>query len=168
MRKSTYHALTTMLFLVLMIATAVIGFFIGKNVAKIEAPAVSPTYSVQTLAVSQSLPSKGSIPRQPQLVSLGTFKVTHYCACSRCCGKSDGITATGTKATAGRTIAVDPRLIPYGTKVLLRYSDGTEHTYRAEDCGGAIKQKRVDVFVESHRAAVNAGVKTAEVFLVKE
>ena len=154
-------------FALIMAVLAMTMAILAMNKKEADSPA-QPTYSVQTLAVSQSLPSKGSIPRQPQLVSLGTFKVTHYCACSRCCGKSDGITATGTKATAGRTIAVDPRLIPYGTKVLLRYADGTEHTYIAEDCGGAIKQKRVDVFVESHRAALNARVKIAEVFLIKE
>ena len=35
--------------------------------------------------------------------SLGQFKISAYCHCSKCCGKSDGITATGAKATANRT-----------------------------------------------------------------
>ena len=65
--------------------------------------------------------------------SLGEFVITHYCACEKCTD-GDGITATGTKATEGRTIAVDPEVIPYGTMVVI---DG--HTYIAEDCGGAIK-----------------------------
>ena len=67
-------------------------------------------------------------------ISLGEFAITHYCACSRCCGKSDGVTATGTQATAGRTIAVDPKVIPLGTEVII---DG--QSYIAEDTGGAIK-----------------------------
>lgn len=101
-------------------------------------------------------------PEQPTLKSLGTFKLTAYCACSRCCGKCDGITATGTKATEGRTIAVDPRKIPYGTEVIIN-----GHTYIAEDCGGAIKQNKIDIFFNSHAEALKFGVQYAEVF-VKE
>ena len=53
-----------------------------------------------------------------------TFTVTAYCCCEKCCGKNInhpayGITATGTKATEGRTIAVDPNVIPLGTTVYL-------------------------------------------------
>ena len=109
-------------------------------------------------------------PAEPALISLGSFKVTHYCPCKKCCGKDPdhpayGITASGTVATAGRTIAVDPDVIPYGTEVLVRYEDGTEHTYIAEDCGGAIDGNRLDVYMDSHQDALVAGVKTAEVFI---
>ena len=97
---------------------------------------------------------------EPKLKSLGRFKLTAYCACSKCCGKSDGITASGTKAKQGRTIAVDPKLIPYGTKVVIN-----GRTYVAEDCGGSIKQNRIDVFFNSHKDALNFGVQYAEVYL---
>lgn len=114
-----------------------------------------------------------AFPEEPALVSLGEFKITHYCPCPKCCGKQEsdpwyGITSTGTKATEGRTIAVDPTVIPYGSDVLLRYADGTEAIFTAEDCGGAIKSKRIDVFMDSHQAALVEGVKFAEVYLVKE
>jgi 3D (Asp-Asp-Asp) domain-containing protein len=117
------------------------------------------------------LPGPGpETPAEPTMVSLGSFKVTHYCPCKKCCGKDPdhpayGITASGTVATAGRTIAVDPDVIPYGTEVLVRYEDGTEHVYIAEDCGGAIDGNRLDVFMDSHQDAWNAGIKTAEVFI---
>lgn len=94
------------------------------------------------------------------LKSLGTFKLTAYCACSKCCGKFDGITASGTKAKQGRTIAVDPRQIPYGTKVVIN-----GHTYTAEDCGGGIGKNRIDVFFDSHKEALKFGVQRAEVFV---
>lgn len=94
------------------------------------------------------------------LKSLGTFKLTAYCACSKCCGKSDGITASGTKAKQGRTIAVDPKQIPYGTKVVIN-----GHTYTAEDCGGGIGKNRIDVFFNSHKEALKFGVQRAEVFV---
>ena len=79
-----------------------------------------------------------------------------------CCGKTDGITATGTKAISGRTIAVDPNVIPYGTEIVI---DG--HTYIAEDCGGAIKGNRIDVYFDTHSEALQHGVKQVEVFTEK-
>lgn len=97
--------------------------------------------------------------------ALGEFRLTAYCPCSRCCGKDDGITATGTTAAEGRTIAVDPAVIPYGSIVTLYYEDGTVHTYTAEDCGGAIKENRIDVFFSDHEAARVFGVQRAMVYV---
>ena len=99
---------------------------------------------------------------------LGEFKLTAYCPCAKCCGKTDGITSTGTLAAEGRTIAVDPRVIPYGSTVTLYYEDGTVHTYTAEDCGGAIKENRIDVFFSSHDAARAFGVQSAMVYVEEE
>ncbi len=99
---------------------------------------------------------------------LGEFKLTAYCPCAKCCGKSDGITSTGTTATEGRTIAVDPRVIPYGSTVTIYFADGTSHTYTAEDCGGAIKENRIDVFFSSHDDARAFGVQSAMVYVEAE
>ena len=96
---------------------------------------------------------------------LGEFKLTAYCPCAKCCGKTDGITSTGALAAEGRTIAVDPRVIPYGSTVTIYFSDGTSHTYTAEDCGGAIKENRIDVFFDDHQAAREFGVQTAYVYM---
>ena len=96
-----------------------------------------------------------------QVELLGTFKLTAYCACEKCCGKSDGITATGTKATANRTIAVDKTIIPYGTVVII---NGNE--YVAEDTGGAVKGNIIDIFFDDHEEALNFGVQYADVYKV--
>jgi 3D (Asp-Asp-Asp) domain-containing protein len=97
---------------------------------------------------------------------LGEFTLTAYCPCMKCCGKwANGITATGMTATEGRTVAVDPRVIPYGSTVTLYYEDGTVHTYTAEDCGGAIKGNRIDVFFDSHEDARAFGVQSAMVYV---
>lgn len=96
---------------------------------------------------------------------LGEFKLTAYCPCMKCCSKTDGITATGTLAEEGRTIAVDPAIIPYGSTVTIYFADGTSHTYTAEDCGGAIKENRIDVFFADHQAAREFGVQTAYVYM---
>lgn len=96
---------------------------------------------------------------------LGEFKLTAYCPCAKCCGKDDGITATGTTATEGRTIAVDPRVIPYGSTVTIYFSDGTSHTYTAEDCGGGIKGNRLDIYFDDHQTALQFGVQRAYVYM---
>lgn len=91
------------------------------------------------------------------------YTLTAYCSCEKCCGKSDGITASGTIATPGRTVAVDTTNIPYGTTVEI---DGFG-TYVAEDCGCAIKGNRIDIFFADHEQAMNFGVQRARVRIVK-
>ena len=91
-----------------------------------------------------------------------TATLTAYCPCVKCCGKSDGITASGTQATAGRTVAVDTRLIPYGTEISI---DGK--TYIAEDRGGKVKGYTIDVFFDSHEEALNFGRQTKTVKIYK-
>jgi 3D (Asp-Asp-Asp) domain-containing protein len=66
-------------------------------------------------------------------------------------------------AKANHTIAVDPSVIPYGTKVMI---NGI--IYTAEDCGGAIKGNRIDVYHDTHSEALDFGVQYAEVYLVVE
>lgn len=83
-----------------------------------------------------------------------TFTLTAYCGCEKCCGKNDRITATGTYAVEGVTIAVDPTIIPYGSMVDI---EGIG-TFVAEDCGGAIKGNRIDIYFENHADALTFGV----------
>ena len=101
-------------------------------------------------------------------VYLGEYTLTAYCACAKCCGRwSNGYTATGTLATEGRTIAVDPGVVPYGSKVLLIWPDGTQHEYIAEDCGSGINGNRIDVFIADHEAARVFGVQHAAAYLTE-
>lgn len=91
---------------------------------------------------------------------LGQFKLTFYCGCPICSEQWGTQTATGVTATEGRTIAVDPKVIPYGTKV---HIDGFGD-FIAEDCGGAIKGNRIDIFVSDHQRCNNLGVQYAAVY----
>lgn len=101
--------------------------------------------------------------------SLGVFKLTSYCACEKCCGKyannRNGTIkgAMGVTLTNQYSIAVDPDIIPLGTKV---YINGQE--YIAQDTGGAIKGNRIDIYNTSHSAALNFGVQYAEVTIEKK
>lgn len=135
--------------LIAMFIIFMLGYFAGSATPKTEA---EPTTTII-----------GHIQNETEtlnLKSLGTFEITAYCPCEKCCGKSDGITATGVKATAGRTIAVDPDVIPYGTELFI---DG--FTYRAEDTGGSIKGNKLDIFFANHLEALEWGVREYEVFI---
>lgn len=101
-------------------------------------------------------------------VKLENVTVSHYCTCVRCCGKDNGITASGRIATPGVSVAVDPSVIPLGSDVLVDYGDGEIHYYRADDTGGAVKGSHIDLCMESHEAALQAGIRTATVYWVKE
>ena len=93
-----------------------------------------------------------------------TLSVTAYgyCPCVKCCGKSNGITATGVRAKEGRTVAVDSNVIPLGSTVII---DG--HEYVAEDVGGGIKSNTIDIFHDTHTEALQFGKRKIEI-IVKE
>lgn len=94
---------------------------------------------------------------------LGKFYITYYCPCSECCGVGGGkVTASGTTPTAGRTVGVDPSVIPYGTKLKI----GNTYGYVAEDTGGGIGNKHIDIFVNSHQEALNKGVAYKDVWAI--
>jgi 3D (Asp-Asp-Asp) domain-containing protein/SH3-like domain-containing protein len=69
------------------------------------------------------------------------------------------ITATGATPKWG-TIAVDPSVIPYGTKV---YIPKFDMVFTAEDCGGAIKGNKIDIFMNSEADCVNFGRQNIEI-----
>lgn len=94
--------------------------------------------------------------------------VTHYDPCAACCGKADGITASGVRATPYVTCAVDPSVIPLGSDLLVDYGDGELHYYRADDVGGVVRGNHIDLCVSSHEEAAALGVRTATVYWVEQ
>lgn len=110
-----------------------------------------------------------------QPISLGEFRLTAYCSCELCCGKwannrpvdENGneivYGAIGERLKEGYSIAVDPSVIPYRTEVIIN-----GHTYKAQDCGGAIKGNRIDIYFEDHQDCLDFGVQYAEVFIKTE
>lgn len=135
--------------LVLTAVTAAAGFTAGKAFGADDTADATKTVKPYVEAITLSTKE-----------SLGEFVITAYCPCEKCCGEyADGITATGTVATEGRTCAVDPDVIPLGTEIEI---DGVK--YIAEDVGGAIKGNRIDICFNDHRNALQYGVKCREVF----
>lgn len=146
--------------LVLVIIAAVIGCCIRASAAEHTMRGYQHLAGVDEQLILQ-------LPDEPELVSLGMYTITAYCPCERCCGKdpSDpfyGITATGTVATEGRTVAADPDVLPYGTVI---YING--HAYTIEDCGGGVKGKQIDLYFDSHEDALEWGVQEIEVMEAK-
>lgn len=92
--------------------------------------------------------------------SLGEFTLTFYCACRKCSDGWGHQTASGATAVEGVTVAVDPRVIPYGTRLKI---GGRE--YIAQDCGGSIKGRKIDIFKESHAECLENGIQKAEVMI---
>ena len=89
------------------------------------------------------------------------YVITAYCHCVKCCGKSDGITASGVKAIEGITVAMD-KSMAFGTKI---YIDGIGERI-VQDRGGAIKGNRIDLYFDSHQEALNFGRQTKEVTIL--
>lgn len=112
---------------------------------------------------------------EPEPVCLGEFRTTAYCTCVKCCGiwssehpsrvGTDYVqrTKSGTIPTAGRTVSVDPDVIPLGTAIII---DG--HEYIAEDTGNAVKGNTLDIYFDSHEAAVEYGVQKKTIYIKGE
>ncbi len=97
-------------------------------------------------------------------VSIGDYVLTAYCPCPICCGVYSNMenptTASGTRATAGRTIAADTSVLPFGTEVVIN-----GQVYTVEDRGGAIQGNRIDIFFNSHQDALQFGRQVATVYV---
>lgn len=106
----------------------------------------------QAAQIKTELSAKLEELKRPKLTYVGEFRLTGYCPCYKCCGKTDGITKSGVKAVEGITIAADIRKIPMGTKV---YIEGLGERI-VQDIGGAIKGNKIDVFFDTHSECYNS------------
>gem|GEM_PF-3201705 len=92
--------------------------------------------------------------------TLSKFTLTAYCLDKKSTGKIPGspgfgITASGTHAQVGRTVAVDPTVIPIGSLLYLPHIGWRI----AEDSGGSVKGRHIDVLFDSQQQALAFGVK---------
>lgn len=79
----------------------------------------------------------------------------------------DMITSTGTTVHYG-TVAVDPRFIPYGTRMLIVSHDGERYygIATAEDCGGAIKRDKMDLYFPTHQECIEFGRRRCTIYFL--
>ena len=93
-----------------------------------------------------------------------TVRATAYTHTDAGC---DMITATGSVVHKG-TVAVDPRFVPYGTRMFIVANDGS-YVYgvaEAEDCGGAIKRDRMDLYFPTYAECMAFGWRTCTVYFL--
>lgn len=120
------------------------------------APETRKTEAVR--AEPAETPAVQEEPSEEPKVQSAVCQLTAYCPCELCCGQwAGGNTASGTVPTAGRTVGVDPEVIPLGTTV---YIDG--RAYRAEDTG-AFTGNIIDIYMDSHEEALRFGRREATV-----
>ena len=119
---------------------------------------VNKIVQVQKKVTSRS----STLPRTSGTSTTGetVYKITAYCPCAKCCGKTNGRTASGTTATAGRTVAASSKFA-FGTKLNIG-----GHIYTVEDRGGAINGNKIDIFVNTHAEALQWGVRYLSVSVV--
>ena len=95
--------------------------------------------------------------RELTIVSIGEYKLTAYCSCEKCCGKWSQFnkTASGTTPQQGRTVACNS--LEFGTRIVINGS-----IYTVEDTGN-MGANVIDIYFNSHEAALSFGVQYAEV-----
>lgn len=77
----------------------------------------------------------------------------------------DPLTYIGTVPQVGKTIAVDPKVIPFGTRV---YIPQFNKVFIAEDCGSAIKGNRIDIFMNTYDECMQWGFRDIDIYILDE
>ena len=153
---------------VVLVLVAALVFFAGFAFGKSKSKAI-PVFIEKPVYVENVVESveKSAVEQHQPTYKEVELTATAYCACEKCCGEwatkrpldDNGnpivYTASGTIATAGRTVAADTSVFPFGTVL---YIDGAQ--YVVEDRGGVIKGNRIDVYFDTHEAARQFGVQT--------
>ncbi|MGE1113114.1 LysM peptidoglycan-binding domain-containing protein [Priestia megaterium] len=133
---------------------------VGGQAATQAKPSTPATTAPST--PSTSTPAPAPVQESKSVSKEITVEATAYTAyCAGC----SGITATGIDLRSNpnrKVIAVDPRVIPLGSRV---YVEGYGEAI-AGDTGGAIKGTRVDLFMASQSSALNWGRKTVKLLLL--
>ncbi len=107
----------------------------------------------------------------PTLTYVGNFYITFYAATVDQCGNDLGITASGKKVTEdplAHTIAVDPKVIPLGTKVMIDLPGYEQVIFEASDTGGDIKNYWIDVYTDDVALSYSFNPTYADVWIVEE
>ena len=154
--------------LTLILAALIAGVALVISAKAAEKPTTPPSSAITDNGQLSGDDTPAQEPlRLDQAHVLENVTVTHYDCCVECCGKVDGLTASGTHATPYSTVAVDPSVIPLGAVLLVDYGDGAGlRRYRAEDTGGAVKGNHIDLCVGNHAEALQLGRRTATVYWV--
>lgn len=120
-------------------------------------------YVGQHINLSTSSVAANNINREPSNSNYGyqSFIATAY--------SMGTTTATGTTVQEGRTIAVDPNVIPLGSKVELQFPPKYSYLngiYTAEDTGSLIKGNKIDIYLGSNQKCLDFGVQNVKLKII--
>ncbi len=95
-----------------------------------------------------------------------TLNTSAYCACYKCCGKTNGVTSSGKKASAWYTVAAGSAY-PIGTVIYIPALSGKANGgwFIVQDRGGAIGNNKLDIFVGSHSEALQFGRQNLQCYI---
>lgn len=149
-RENGFYIITSVILAAVFFAGFAVGRY-GTTAPSLEAIERAENSQAQSVSSVSSAAAVSSEAEQPSYNEI-TVTATAYCPCVKCSEGYGRMTATGATATAGRTIAVDPSVIPYGTEIII---DG--NTYIAEDTGALIKGNKIDIFFDTHAETIQFG-----------
>lgn len=177
LNMETRKIVMAVLFMIItLLALGLAALILSQAQTVVEGAAVEPLEKPQTPQIMAEYiapdPKVAAAPKQPQEPKreyLGEFEITNYTLREEECGKAPddpwyGITASGEPVEEGVTIAADWTVLPKGTKVFIE-GVGIRTVY---DKGGAIKGKKIDVYVEDLTQALEWGRQKRKVWIIKE
>lgn len=162
------------MFTVALFMGLIIGFVLGRlSVAAFEETAVEPEPDSITsvIPVDPAAPVDSPEPEEPASpVLLGTYRVTAYCSCEKCCGKwaqnrPNGIVygASGEELIAGISCASP---LPFGTVIEIEgYGEYTVQDRTASWVVEKYGNNLVDIYFDNHEAACEFGLQYLNVYL---
>ncbi|MBI9012986.1 MAG: G5 domain-containing protein [Clostridiales bacterium] len=140
--------------------------FIAEEIVKDPVSEIKDKGSEELFVTSRGLPFRYS----KVIICEATAYDLSYASCAKNPGDpAYGITFSGTQARPG-VIAVDPRVIPLGSKVYVESLDSTSDYgfASAEDTGSAIKGNKIDLFINNNKAALRYGRRSVRVYIIED
>lgn len=139
-----------------------------NKVVEVNKNVVTSRSSVERTTYNPATNSSNSLAKQVQTKTpqVKTFNTSAYCSCSKCCGKSSGMTSSGVKATSWYTLAAGSSY-PIGTIIYIPYFKDKPNGgwFVVQDRGGSIKDNKLDVYMSTHSGAIQFGRKNLECYV---
>ena len=172
--KSPKKKLKIVMPYIILIGIVLLIFGIGFLIGRLCVPTKAKDDTTQIINSTVSTTEETIVETEPPIEWL-EFRVTAYCPCEKCCGKWATLRpkdengqpivygATGIVLQSGVSVAADTSVYPMGT-VLEIQGFGK---FIVQDRGGSIKGNRIDIYFDNHDEAVDFGVQTIKVRVIK-
>lgn len=179
-RKAEINRRFRRMFAVALFMGLIAGFFLGRFAHAVEAvPPEAPVEPLPAASMAHPIPDPITAPEpttapvEPVRTPLGTYRITAYCACEKCCGewannRPDGIVygAAGVELQAGVSCAAP---LPFGTVVEVEGLG--EYTVQDRTASWVVEkygENLIDIYFDNHEAACDFGLQHLKVYLKEE